>query len=81
MLEKEKNLLTKLMLFMQVAEETVRRWPSLHSSFLCVLLSPEVTCEQAWSLCYVGSMNVELEGQKCNKGLREVNKINASCHC
>ena len=35
-------------------------------------------------LCYVavGSMNVELEGQKCNKaGLREVNKINESCDC
>ena len=43
-----------------------------HNSFLCVLLSFEVTCEHAWSLCYVGSMNVELEGQKCCKGLRAV---------
>ena len=39
-------------------------------------MSPEVTCKHAWSLCYV-----ELEGQKCNKGLRKVNKINAGCHC
>ena len=30
-----------------------------------MLLSLEVTCEHAWSLCYV-----EPEGQKCNKGLR-----------
>ena len=37
-----------------------------------MLLSSEVTCEHAWSLCYVGSMNVELEGQKCYKGLRVV---------
>ena len=33
-------------------------------------MSPEVTCKHAWSLRYVGSMNVELEGQICNKGLR-----------
>ena len=26
-------------------------------------------------------MNVELEGQNCNEGLRVVNKINASCDC
>ena len=39
-------------------------------TFFCALLSPEVTCENAWSLCYVGSINVELEGQMCNKGLR-----------
>ena len=37
-------------------------------TFLCALLSPEVTCENAWSLCYVGLINVELEGQICNKG-------------
>ena len=46
-----------------------------------MLLSPEVTCEHAWSLCYVGSMNVELKGQKRNKGLRPVNKIYASGNC
>ena len=34
-----------------------------------MLLSPKVTCEHAGSLCYVGSMNTELEGQKCNEGL------------
>ena len=39
-----------------------------------MLLSPKVTCKQASSLSYVGSMNVELEEQKCNKDLREVNK-------
>ena len=39
-----------------------------------MLLSPKVTCKQASSLCYVGSMNVELEEQKYNKDLREVNK-------
>ena len=38
------------------------------NSFLCVLLSPEVTCEHAWSPRHVGSTNVELEGQKRNKG-------------
>ena len=46
-----------------------------------MLLSPEVTCEHVWSLCYVSSMNVEQEGQKCNKRLDVVNKINASCNC
>ena len=44
-------------------------------------VSPEVTCKHAWSLRYVGSMNVELEGQNCNKGLRVVNKIKWSCNC
>ena len=39
------------------------------------------TCKHSWFLCYVGSMNVELEGQKYNKGFRIVNKINASCDC
>ena len=37
-------------------------------TFLFALLSPEVTCENARSLCYVGLINVELEGQICNKG-------------
>ena len=39
------------------------------------------TCKHAWSLCYVGSMKVELERQKYNKGFRIVKKINASCDC
>ena len=25
-------------------------------------VTPEVTCKHAWSVCYVGSVNVELEG-------------------
>ena len=35
----------------------------------------------AWSLRFVGSVNVELEGQNCNIGFLVVNKINASCDC
>ena len=40
---------------------------SLTLTFFCALLSPEVTCENAWSLCYLGSINVELEGQMCKR--------------
>ena len=51
------------------------------NSFLCVLLSPEVTCEHAWSPRHVGSTNVELEGQKRNKGyekpVKQENKVNS----
>ena len=54
-----------------------------HNSVLWLLfnVSPEVTCKHAWSLCCVGSVNVKLEGEKCNKGFLVVNKINASCDC
>ena len=42
-----------------------------------MLLSPEVTCEHALSLCYVavGSMNVELERQKCNEFFALVKEV------
>ena len=38
-----------------------------HNSVLWVLFNvSQVTCKHAWSLRFVGSVNVELEGQNCN---------------
>ena len=68
--------------------ELYSRWVPLqifcHNSFLCVLLSPEVTCEHAWSLwlCWLNECQLNWRDKtECNKGLRVVNKINASCDC
>ena len=79
------TVLTILVIFVAERNYSCRLYIKVfcHNSVLCVLfnVSPEVTCKHVWSLCWVGSMNVELERQKRNKGLCVVNKINASCDC
>ena len=35
----------------------------------------QVTCKHAWSLRFVGSVNVELEGQNCNSSQQDKRKL------